>query len=260
MAQVKVKAAPAVDFFATAKPVPPKAALPKAGKTRIEIEGLDEYAALDVVEKTVKALKEGAREALQQQSNAVFLDYAERAKKRPDSFRGFDKNAEASVELRRKAVNQPLSDEAVAILTEENLPVEEIADKDETFIVNPDRLAWLTENASKVSAALAKIGAPIDLFQKQEATVKRVVSEATLDELFKRDRETMEKVLPLVTNFAIKPTTNEDPQKALARVLVTTAGISEDQDALVDIIDKTLVGARSNLKDLMAALIGSGGK
>lgn len=207
-----------VDFFGSAQTFA-KPKKPKATKDRVAVDGLDEYAALDAVEKVVKSLKEGVKIALEEQAKQFFLEEAEKTGKRPESFRGVDEKSEASVELRKRSTTSALDDASVDLLAEFNIPVETVADQVETFIINPE-YANDTKLLEKVSKALAKVpGLPVDFIQKQTATTKRVVTDDTLTALFKQPRVVMERLLSLVTTFAVKPTTTESPQDAIKRVL-----------------------------------------
>lgn len=228
------KAKAAVNLFGSAKEVvKTTTVVGKSTKAKVHVKGLDEYAALDVVEKTVKALKDSTRASLESQGRALFVEEGSRTRKRPDSFRGYDGDSEASIELRRKASNQPLSEEALTALSAESIPTTEVVDQIETFIINPERLEWLMTNSAKVSAALTKVpGFPEDLFMRQSSTVKHVASDDTLAAVFTKDRETVERLLPYVTNFAVKVTTKIDVVTALNNLVgMFTADTNEEAEA-----------------------------
>lgn len=121
----------------------------------------------------------------------------------------------------RRGSNRGLNDLELAVIDANKLPVEEVADRPETLIINPEQLAWLMDHKAEFNAALATVkGMPADLFQFQTATKKKVVTDETLAAMAKLPKEKIKDVLPIVTTITVKPTMvePEDISKTLGAV------------------------------------------
>lgn len=195
----------------------------KPDKQKVEIEGLSAYAALDAVEKAVKALKETDRAPINEQMLDHFVAEGLRIGRRPENFRGIEDatfhnpesdtdesgfESSASMELRARSTASALDEAAQGLLLANGIPVEEVEDRPETFIVNP-AYANDAKVLEDVSKALSKIkGLPADFIMKQESTKKVVVAEGSLDAVFAdrtRDPGLVRELLKVVGVLAVKP-------------------------------------------------------
>jgi hypothetical protein len=204
------------DIFATAKKAgSTKKKGGKAEKERKAIPGLEVYSKLDALEKNIAALKEVARLKVDILVRELFIDKALATGTKPESFRGYEGTAEASVEYRKRSTASALNDVEKELLKTFNIPTEEVADRPETFIINP---AYAKDNAllKKVGAALKKVDLPEDFLQVQEATIKTVVTNETLAAVFTTKKlEVVEALFSVVGLTAYKPVVADfDPAEA----------------------------------------------
>lgn len=196
-------------MFANAKVMEAK---PKAAKRdkkqRFEVTGLYELTLLDVAIKNLTSLKKTADQGVKAEAKELFMEQAAEVGKRPENFRGVEKEAEASVELRKRSERSPLKEAEVEALTEAGVPVGTVEDVTETFVVNPD-YANDTKLLAKVEKALAGVkGLPEDLFLKQEGAARTVVTDETVDTVFANE-ELTEQFFDTVAVLALKPKLNE---------------------------------------------------
>lgn len=203
------------DVFAAAQKVTAtKKAGKKAEKARVEVTGLEQYAVLDALEKSIAALKEVAKAKFDQtQVREYFVEKGVATGKKPESFRGYEGNAEASVECRKRGANSPLNDEEIALLVSHNVPVAEIGET--FFIINPKYVG-----DKRIAEALAKANLPEDVLQVYETPKKTVVSDETLDAVFAtKKKEVVEALFKVVSTTAYKPVvTDFDPAEAMKAV------------------------------------------
>ncbi len=221
--------ATSTNLFTSAKTVAAKTSkAKKATAPAIDIEGLENYAALDALEKAVKTLKETARAAVNTAAKDVFVDAGTKINAKPENFKGKEGNATASIELKKRSSASGLSDIEIEQLAKAGIPTEEVADRDETYIFNIAHLDWLAKNGAAVSKALVKLGAPADIIQLQEASKKTVTTTESLDVLFTKPAKIVNELLTIVGTIAIKPSF-EDQDKAfdLVRKLAGKVGLDD---------------------------------
>ena len=178
----------------------------KAEKVEVKIDGLRTVAALDAAEKAIKGLKESLRSSVDAQIVDYFVNASALTKRQPENFRGYEDDASASCELRKRSTRSPLNEVEVKILSENNISVEEVVDRAETFIINPK---YVTDEKlmNRVGMTLGKIpGMPADFIQKQEAKKTTVVSENALPEVFAKPSDKIAELLRIVGVIALKPT------------------------------------------------------
>jgi len=198
------------NIFATATVAPAKKSTKKAEKVEVAINGLEVYAALDAAYKTIEALKVSARENIDSQIRAYFVEKGATLGAQPANFRGVDSDASASCELRKRSSRSVLNEQEIQILAEAGIPVEEVQDKPETFIINPAYLSD-TELMTKIGEILGSVeGIPFDFMQKQEAKKSSVVNDESLVTLFKKGEKEIGELLPILTTTAVKPTLAAD--------------------------------------------------
>jgi hypothetical protein len=207
------------NIFANATIAAPKKSTKKATKAEVKIKGLEVYAALDAAYKTIEALKVEARENINAQIQAYFVGEGAALKAQPANFRGVDADASASCELRKRSSRSFLNDQEVQLLAEAGIPVEEVQDKPETFIINP---AYLSDTVlmNKIGTLLGSVkGIPADFIQKQEAKKSTVVTDESLIALFKKQEAEIETLLPVITTTAVKPTLAKDKTAEALRLV-----------------------------------------
>lgn len=217
------------NLFTSAKTVAAKTSKAKKPTVpAVEVEGLENYAALDALEKAVKTLKETARATVNTASKEIFVDAGTKINAKPENFKGKEGNATASIELKKRSSASGLSDIEIEQLAKAGIPTEEVADRDETYIFNPAHLEWLAKNGAAVSKALIKLGAPADIIQLQEASKKTVTTTESLDVLFTKPAKIVNELLTIVGTIAIKPSF-EDQDKAfdLVRKLAGKVGLDD---------------------------------
>ena len=187
---------------------------PKAGKDKeqLQLSGIEDLAVIDAVIKQAEAIAATLKAKL---NDTTFDHFASKVGQpdRPSSFEGIDGNATASLEIRKRSANSVLSADEVAVLAAEGITAHEEVIKPFLFHIN-EKYAGDTALLGKVEAALAGI-VPDDFIQQQVEIKKYVVSDAMLDELFRRHplpggstvpaNEKQKSLLKLMVTMAVKP-------------------------------------------------------
>jgi hypothetical protein len=149
---------------------------------------------LDTIRGTIEAEVKGA-------ALLYFSAHIQATGQRPESFKGTEGGASASLELRRKGSNIALSEAAVALLREHGLePAREVV-VPQLFGINPTH-AQNKELLAKVEAALAGI-VPQDFIVLQEEKAKFTVNEETLNAAIAK--RCPPEVISCMTTLACKP-------------------------------------------------------
>jgi hypothetical protein len=172
----------------------------KAGKAEVEMPGLKTHAEIDALIKALTTIKGTLDVELKIEAMDKFMELGQNGI-RPESFRGIDGTASASIELRKRSTMSPLTTEQVALLAAHNVSVETLVGTHKMFGINPT----YTENTDlldKVEAALAGI-VPEDFIVVQEEKSKIVVGEKTMIEAFAN--KAPRAVIEAITVLAIKP-------------------------------------------------------
>jgi len=180
----------------------------KGAKTEIEIQGLEDYAIIDSLIKSLEAVKDSYSEPVKSQAREFFLESD--GGKKPSNPRGVEGIAEASIELRKRSTRSTLSDEEVALLTANDVPFEVIEDTAELTAFNPEVL----KNPALVKViekALEKIPGAETFFVKQEQVARRVVSDDSVSAVFSKGLA--KELLDVVTVLAIKAKLNAPADK-----------------------------------------------
>jgi len=185
----------------------------------VPIKGLAEFGATDAVVKALKTLHETLCNGLKEATLERFINAGISKGGRPANFKAIEGKATASIQL--KNLSSALTVDAQEILNRHGIPLlvtDEIA---ETFVINP-KYAEDAVLFGKLEKALAKIGAPEDLFLHQSKKKVCAKGDETLDAIFKLrkldgkpDRATIETLLPLVATQAIKVDTTESLEACL---------------------------------------------
>ena len=211
--------------FTNVKTVKPATKAKKAEKTRVEISGMHEYAALVAVMKSLEAVKASMEAEIKSQMAEQFVVMGCERKARPENFRGYEGEGEASCELRVRSTTSPLSSDEQELLAKHKIPTTTVESVVDTFVINP---AYINDSAlmGKVAEKLNLVkDIPQDFIMKQEGVSKTVIGEGALDMLFKLAPETVESLLRTVGVLALKPRF-ENMENALdsIRHLVTVEG------------------------------------
>ena len=181
----------------------PKASKKKDSAPEMKVEGLEQYAALDYLEKAIKTVKKTLEADVKGFMMKHFVKEGCTLKRRPVNFKGLDGVAEASCQLKDRGENSPLSEAEIALLSKHKIAVREVEVVCDTFVINPEYCA----NAymlAKVEKALAKAGLPSDFFMKQVGVKKIVVDSDELDKAFALKPDLCAQLLPVMTTPAIR--------------------------------------------------------
>lgn len=208
MAKKGKSGAPPIDFFdaAASLPVKGKKADAKKNEDRINTDGLLDYAVLSAAEKAIKAIKEVQGSKVKGQMRSFFVQEGNEKKRKPENYKGIDPDgiATASLQLRKRGEQRPLSDEEIENLKEEGIPFDEVVVVPETFIVNPKYKDDAVLKA-KLNEALGKVaGLPSDFLLRQPGVTKVVISEDTENALFKLPTVKVRLLLDTVFELAIR--------------------------------------------------------
>lgn len=189
-------------MFSTAKVINPVAAKSSSGKDRAEFQmsGLEQLAQVDALIKSLEGIKGTLDADVKAQALELFIEHANG--KRPESFRGLEGTASASVELRKRATTSPLTPEQQVLLAAAGIKGEKVITTNKMFGINP-KYAEDNSLLAKVEAALAGI-VPTDFIVLQEEKSKIVVTDQAIDAVFKAD-EADRALVETVCVLAIKP-------------------------------------------------------
>jgi hypothetical protein len=168
-------------MFSSAKAIAP-AAPKKAKSTKAElpIAGLEELAMVDAFQKTLDGIRITLDRNVKGQALAHFVAHIERTGQRPESFRGIEGGASASLELRKRGSNLSLNDDQVALLAQHGIKAHREVIVPALYGINPTYAEDATL-LSQVEAALAGI-VPADFIVKQEERAKFTVTDEMLAE------------------------------------------------------------------------------
>lgn len=193
------------DMFANAKPVKAKKAKPE--KAHYMFDGFKKY---DVVSYLINRLTEIKKEldvSLKGRAKAIFLDLAKETDKAPPNFVGVDGSHTASVQMRKRGVNSPLTDDEVALLEKFDIPYATVSDVEEMFVINPEH-ANNSALLKKVEKALKGIkDLPEDFILRQESKSRRVVTEETMNAVF--EKKLGRTFFDTIATLAIQSTTKD---------------------------------------------------
>ena len=135
---------------------------------------------VDSLEKNLKAIKETLKGQVKTQMKEIFT---RQNNKRPDNFRGIEKHASASCELRKRTIALVLTEEEVTALEADKVPVGTEVSTPSRFIINPEHAAN-QELLQKISDAIRKVpGLPENFILHQEEVSSRVVTDETLNKV-----------------------------------------------------------------------------
>lgn len=208
------------NFITNAKVAP--ATKKAAAKTEVtEVAELELYAAIDHSIKWLTTVLETVKSGIFAETVVPkFVTDGIKAEKKPDNFNASEGAATANIQIKKRASNSAFNEIELAIVEEYKVPTDTSGG---LLYINPTHMEWLVKNSTKVSAALAKLDAPSDLFEQQ--ATKIISADTSLDYVckqFKNSPDVIAKLLPIVGTLAIKPkfdTADEQAnEKALALI------------------------------------------
>lgn len=193
-----------MSLFAKAKTIETKVpGRPKATKHEIAIAGIQQLAEIKAMMDSLAAVAKTIETDVKTAGFGEFLKMETKVK--PDSFRGTDGMASASVEMRKRGTNSALNADEVEQLEGLGLTPHKEVITVEMFGINPE-FAKDLKLMERVSKALEKI-VPEDFIVHQAEASKLVVSDAVLDAAFALEHGSMERetALSICTTMALKP-------------------------------------------------------
>lgn len=198
-----------MSLFKNAAKLPAKqTAKAKNEKVEIALSGIQQLAEVKAMMDGLAAMAKTLETGIKDAGFEKFLEMETTV--RPESFKGIDGQATASVEMRKRGTNSALNDDEVKVLKELNLePFEQVV-QTEMYGINPV-FAADEKLMEKVSKALEKI-VPEGFIVLQEGVKKNVVDEKLLDAAFALPHGSDERktALAICTTMALKPRLNED--------------------------------------------------
>lgn len=207
-------------MFSTAKVVPAKKpTTKKAAAEALKVEGLEGYAAVCAAIKALEARKEIFESKVKGTMAEIFVENGIAKGKKPENLKAVEGAAEGSLQLRLRSSASKLSEEEVELLADNDIPYETVTVVEDTFIINPE-YATDMKLLGKIEEALKKVkGIPADFIMKQEGVAKNIVTEDSLDAIFKTNERTAAALLPLVSCMAIRSKVNGDFMPIIDRIM-----------------------------------------
>lgn len=179
----------------------------KKVKAEIQLEKLDLIASLKVMEKTFENECQIHMAEAKEVSLEAMVEFCHSTKLPPESLMGTGERSTASVEIRRKGTNSPLTSDAVKALTEAGVEFDNNVTVPARFVMNPD----LSQDILlKISMAIMKdptlraIHEVTPIIQRQEEVSINVASEETIRQIAKlNDKDQVRELLKVTTTLAI---------------------------------------------------------
>ena len=188
-------------FDAPKTVVAPAKKAAKSTKAEVEIKGIEHLSMIDALQKTLETLRGTIEGEVKAIALTRFMEHIAATGQRPESFKGIEGGATATLSLSRKASTTAVSDAHVALLRANGLEPEKLVVTPQLFAINP---AYASDAAllGKVEKALTKI-VPADFIMLQEERSKLVVTEATLNQAISRKLPV--EVIQTMTSLSCSP-------------------------------------------------------
>jgi hypothetical protein len=181
-----------------------KPAKGKPTKVQVEMDGLEEYAALCAAVEALQGQKAVFEAKLKSEMSDRFIAIGCKEKRKPESFDAIDGNAHGNMQLRLRSSRSALTVDECEILDDENIPYTLDVKVEETFIINPE-YAGDMKLLGKVEEALKSVkGLPDDFIQKQVGEKSNIATDESITAVFGKEPKKAAKLLPLVTCLAIR--------------------------------------------------------
>jgi hypothetical protein len=171
----------------------------KSKAVEIEFEGVEDVAALTAVKKAIEGFLEDAMAQLKAAALEEFIATGMKIKRRPETFNGVEGIGRASIQL--KANSAKLSDDAIAVLEEHNIPLETTDVVTETFAFAPEYandpifVQKMEQTLGSALVALQDERGPI--IRKQVGVTKTAVTDLGLEAIFTKSEEIIRALVPL---------------------------------------------------------------
>lgn len=193
-------------MFKNAAPMAAPAPKSKAkAKAEIEVKGIEELAMVSALQKALEAIAGTLEGMVKGTAWAHFCTVAADTGRRPDSFKGTEGDAHASLELRKRGSNHALSEESVTLLRSHGFEPGREVIQAQLYAINP-KYAEDAELLGKVEAACAGI-VPADFIMLQPERCKFIVTDELLEQVFQK--KAAAEVIQTVTTLACKPALKE---------------------------------------------------
>lgn len=210
-------AATVTDIFAAASTIDPfpikKSSKNKERDTVSYGNDLDLLAAIEIMIKSLKGVSDQMKEEVRERSFDEFVARGKETKAHPANFIAAGEVSEASIEMRRRGSNIPLSEEIKEELVRLKLPVQENVKIEDRYVFNSELLAnpeirQAVSEAFSSHPALKNIAG--NLIQKQVGVSTCSVSEETLQmAAAKLSAADYRRLLPEMTTLAVGKFTME---------------------------------------------------
>ena len=134
---------------------------------------------IDALQKTLETVRGTLESEVKSAAAERFALHIQETGQKPDNITGVEGNGTASIQFRRKSSAYALSDEAVALLRDNDIEPEKQIMTPQLFAINP---AYASDEAllAKVEKALTKL-VPEDFIVAQAEVSKLVATEDTLN-------------------------------------------------------------------------------
>lgn len=208
------------NMFDKAKIAEPKKAKGKKSKGReVAVKNLNQLASIKAVLAALEGMAKTTEAEIKTQMAEEFVTEGCAIGRRPENFKGIDKGATASCQIRKRSSRSVLTEGEVELLEANGVEYETIDDVEDTFVINP---AYAGDSAllQKVSKKLEGIkDLPEDFIQHQEGKSRRVATDASVEQIFTLKPEVTSELLDVVATLAIRPKLdNADLKSCLERI------------------------------------------
>lgn len=170
-----------------------------AAKTnRKEVVGLHYYAAFVAVEKAIATMRETDAALIKAELEQQFIAAGCEVRGIPENFHGIEGEGTASLQLRRKTINSPLSISQMLAMKRHDIPMRHVKATFQIAEKYMDDMAIL----EKLNTALTAAGLPTDLFDQNDEE-RFIVTDETIDAIFKKGAKVAQKLIPMAANITM---------------------------------------------------------
>lgn len=208
------------NMFDKAKATEAKPAKGKKSKGReVQVKNLNQLASIKAVLAALEGMAATTEAEIKAQMSEEFVTEGCAIGRRPENFKGIDKGATASCQIRKRSSRSVLTEGEVELLEANGITYETIDDVEDTFIINP-AYSGDSDLLEKISKKLATIkGLPEDFIQHQEGKSRHVASDDSVQQIFTLEPEVTSELLDVVATLAIRTKLdNADLKGCLQRI------------------------------------------
>lgn len=200
------------NIFTQAPRMTPAPKKPKDAEI-IELDGINELAAVRVLEKALKDANDQQTALVTGKMVDEFIKRGMRIGLRPKNFRAKDEEALASCQLQSRGAKSGLTEDEAKLLKQHGIPFSEVHLQEPTYLINP-KYAEDQTLLERVAEALQAIpDLPKDFIMKIRE-VRRQVTDDTINAVFTKDKKLLRTLLPIVTTPIVKTTLEVSFQQA----------------------------------------------